>query len=190
MRDTISHFFYRMRGPLMVPPYLFLLGATFWEYEHPIVSIPLGGLLFGVGLIIRIWAQIHLHYRLKIHKELTTTGPYAYVRNPIYIANILFLCGLTVLSKLMWFLPIMFVWCVIVYNLVIRYEESHLTAKYGESYREYLRKSSRWIPSCPQSRSIPLNRHNTSVYLLQSIMAESYCFLYLLPVLIKLYFFS
>ena len=72
-----------------------------------------------------------LHYRLKMRKVLTSTGPYAWVRNPIYIANTSMLVGLTCTSEHFWFVPIMLLWCAVVYHYVVRREESHLRDKYG-----------------------------------------------------------
>jgi hypothetical protein len=40
----------------------------------------------------------------------------------------------------------MLVYCVIVYSLVVRYEESHLRNKYGSPYEEYLAQVPRWLP--------------------------------------------
>jgi len=106
----------------------------------------LGLFIFISGLFLRIWAQQHLHYRLKIHKRLTVTGPYSLVRNPMYIGNILICSGLTIISELLWILPITLFYNFGLYSLVIRYEEVHLIEKYGESYRKYKEKVPRWLP--------------------------------------------
>ena len=75
---------YHFRGLLVALPYVFQLLVFVDEYEVDSVVWPVGLLVFSLGVSLRIWAQIHLHYRLKIRKILTATGPYAYVRNPIY----------------------------------------------------------------------------------------------------------
>ena len=129
---------YALRGLLIVPPVLFILLCKWNEIEDEYIVWLIGGITFGIGLIIRIWSQMHLHYRLKIKKTLTTSRPYAYVRNPIYIGNILLFVGTACMSELLWFAPIVLVYSVIVYTFVIRYEESFLAEKYGAPYTEYL----------------------------------------------------
>lgn len=174
---------FKVRGLLMAPPVLFVLFVTLDEYEHDWVVMPVGLAVFLVGITIRVWAQMHLHYRLSVHKVLTLTGPYAYVRNPIYIANTIMLLGLTVMSELLWFLPIMLAWCMAVYAFVVRYEEAHLTMKYGEPYRQFLRVTNRWIPKIPL-KTVRL-RESKSRFLKPSILAELHCFLLVLPFLVK-----
>jgi protein-S-isoprenylcysteine O-methyltransferase Ste14 len=137
---------YRARGLAFAPPVIFTALWTGGESDLKWLSWSLGLGVFLVGVLIRIWAQPHLHYRLDIRKALTTTGPYAYVRNPIYIGNSLMLLGACVTSRLLWFVPIMLVWCIVVYRFVVRYEETHLLVKYGQPYADFLAKVPRWIP--------------------------------------------
>jgi len=173
---------YRLRGILMTPPFLFLV-LVFWnETEHDAVVWPVGLGLFAAGVLVRIWAQMHLHYRLRIRKTLTTSGPYALVRNPIYIANTVMLLGLTVMSELLWFLPVMLVWCIGVYSLVVRREEGHLLNKYGEPYAEYLETVPRWLPRLEPR---PTATEGTRRFLWASIAAELHCLLWLIPLIGK-----
>lgn len=176
---------YKIRGILMAPPYLFLLVTFIGETEWDSLVWPIGLAVFGCGVLIRVWAQMHLHYRLRIRKILTTTGPYAYLRNPIYVANTAMLLGLTVMSELLWFLPLMLVWCMAVYSLVVRREEAHLLGKYGEPYAEYLRKVPRWVPSLKRNRKSSAPPHQPRDYLWQSIVAELHCLLWLIPLVVK-----
>jgi len=176
---------YRLRGWLMVPPFVFVILCFWGENENNWVILPLGGAVFLAGLVIRIWAQMHLHYRLKVKKILTTTGPYSLVRNPIYIANTLILLGICILSGLLWFLPIMLIYCAAVYAFVVRCEETHLLKKYNEDdqYREYLENVPRWIPrfrSIAESKPFEAKR-----FLFAGIIAEVHCLLLLIPVVLK-----
>jgi protein-S-isoprenylcysteine O-methyltransferase Ste14 len=59
----------------------------------------IGFLIFLVGMFGRIWAQEHLHYRLKVPLTFTRTGPYAWIRNPIYVSNTLMFVGLVVVIQ-------------------------------------------------------------------------------------------
>ena len=171
---------YSLRGYLVTSPLMFSL---FWfRYETEVEFIwPLGISLFLLGLVLRIWAQQHLHYRLKVQKSLTVTGPYSFVRNPIYIGNILICLGATLISELLWLVPITFFYCYGIYSLVVRYEESHLLDKYGVSYRRYMLNVPRWFPKVFRLKDIGL----TNEYLRQSIVVEIHCLLLLLPYILK-----
>ena len=174
---------YKLRGALIVPVYLFAMVFTWYEHESWIIY-PLGGALFTAGWILRVWSQMHLHYRLKVHKVLTRTGPYAYVRNPIYIGNTLILIGVTVLSEMLWLTPIMLACCALTYTLVVRYEERHLTGKYGEPYVEYLQSVPRWMPRLIKFHP-GASLRDLGDFLMPSIKAEVHMFLLLIPAAIK-----
>ncbi|MGC9325718.1 MAG: methyltransferase family protein [Desulfomonilia bacterium] len=174
---------YKLRGALIVPFYLF---AIFWDrgdVQIPWIIYPLGAVLFALGLFLRVWAQVHLHYRLKEHKKLTLTGPYVYVRNPIYIGNTAILVGITVLAGLLWFVPVMIIACAFTYHMTVLYEEDHLKRKYGQGYVEFLEKIPRWLPRFSGVTAAPSDSLGT--YLLQSIRAELHILLLLIPLILK-----
>lgn len=175
-------FFYKRRGLLMLPPCLFMLFVFSHETEADAYLWPAGLGLFFFGVLLRVWAQMHLHYRLSVRKKLTTTGPYAYVRNPIYIANTLMLLGLTVLSELLWFLPIMLLWCALVYTFVVKREEAHLADKYGAPYHAFLESVPRWTPRIPVSAPA---RTSVRRFAFQSVVAELHCLLWIIPFIAK-----
>ena len=174
---------FKRRGIVMAPLVVFLALCTFWECENHWIVYLGGGLVFLSGFLLRVWAQVHLHYRLHCHKVLTLTGPYQYVRNPIYIANTLILLSLCIASELMWFLPIMLLWCMGVYHFVVRYEEAHLAGKYGEPYLDFLRRVPRWMPRFRKAVRIPAS--GMRAYLRPSIWAELHCFLLFVPFVFK-----
>jgi protein-S-isoprenylcysteine O-methyltransferase Ste14 len=180
-------FFFKVRGLVMIPPLLFVLFSVWGHVDNKVLTLGLGSAVFCVGWFLRIWAQIHLHYRLRVKKILTTTGPYQFTRNPIYIGNAIILLGLCLVSGIVWFLPIMFVYSVLIYSFVVRYEEAHLENKYGAPYEAYLAAVPRWIPrlSQPQMQDAP----DVLQYLWPSVKAEMYNVLYLLPFLVKQLFF-
>jgi len=177
----MTRWFYRLRGYLATAPLVFALFCFRWETETDYVIWPIGiGLVF-VGMILRVWAQQHLHYRLKVKKYLTMTGPYSFVRNPIYVGNILLYSGAAVTSELLWLLPIGLLYWFGVYSLVVRYEERHLLEKYGEPYRRYLAEVPRWLPRTFRFRNFEI----LNKYVLNSIIAEIQCPLILVPYILK-----
>jgi protein-S-isoprenylcysteine O-methyltransferase Ste14 len=176
-----SRWIYRFRGYLVSPPLIFSLVWFRWEIEAEYFIWPLGIGLVLIGVILRIWAQQHLHYRLKFHKSLTATGPYLFVRNPIYIGNTLICLGVTVTSELLWFCPITVFWCLGIYSFVVRYEEAHLSEKYGDAYREYRGEVPRWFPRGPHFENLGLINENFG----SSISCEVWCLLILIPYILK-----
>jgi len=170
---------YRFRSILVTPPLIFASFCFFRETEGFVW--PLGISIFIFGFLLRLWAQQHLHYRLKIRKQLTTTGPYRFVRNPVYMGNILIGLGATFVSELVWMVPITLLWYAIVYRFVVRYEETHLSEKYGEAYQRFKSEVPRWFPRFP--RFLKLELLNSFFY--ASVLKESHCFLILFPYIVK-----
>lgn len=137
---------YTWRGLLAALPVIFSIFCFVGECEADLVVWPLGLLLFGLGWALRMWAQKYLGYRLRIKRSITTSGPYALVRNPIYIGNTLIILGAVIMSEVLWMIPVALLWCGMVYSLVVRYEEQLLAAKYGGEYLDYLAAARRWLP--------------------------------------------
>lgn len=168
---------YTLRGALIAPAYLFTMLCTYRENEHW-AAFALGLAFFASGLGLRVWAQMHLHYRLKTHKILTTTGPYAFVRNPIYIGNTLILIGTTFMARLVWFVPVMLLACMLTYSRVVRYEERHLSEKYGAPYRVFLTQVPRWIPRVRVRPDLATGKQLR--FLMPSLRAEAHILLLLI----------
>jgi protein-S-isoprenylcysteine O-methyltransferase Ste14 len=79
-------------------------------------------------------------------KELVMTGPYHYVRNPIYVGVMLIFLG-----HFLWFgywalLMYMVFAFLVAHVFIILYEEPTLKRKFGVAYEEYLKHVPRWIP--------------------------------------------
>jgi protein-S-isoprenylcysteine O-methyltransferase Ste14 len=183
MQKKILRSIYKKRGLFMVPPVVFIAMCTWKEVENDVLVFGLAGIVFGAGLCLRVWSQMHLHHRLKIHKILTTTGPYAYIRNPCYVANTLLLTGAVFLSELFWFAPLMLVYCAIIYSFVVRYEEAKLIKQYGTLYADYFNRVPRWFPRlrCLQKKSFTETRQ----FFVSSLFVEMHSLLLVIPFLIK-----
>jgi protein-S-isoprenylcysteine O-methyltransferase Ste14 len=80
-------------------------------------------------------------------RVFVATGPYRYVRNPMYIGAILALLGggLIVGSPSILLLALGF-W-LIAHLFVLLYEEPALTARFGETYERYRSRVNRWLPA-------------------------------------------
>jgi protein-S-isoprenylcysteine O-methyltransferase Ste14 len=178
---AMPRWIYRFRTYMVCPPLFFALIWNHNEIEADWFIWPLGIGLFLIGMALRIWAQQHLHHRLRVHKQLTTTGPYQYVRNSLYIGNIMICVAVTIVSELLWFIPVTLFWCIGIYSFVIRYEEARLLSKYGDAYSGYLLEVPRWVPKKMCFRNVQL----MNKYLGEAISVELPCLLILLPYVIK-----
>jgi protein-S-isoprenylcysteine O-methyltransferase Ste14 len=77
-------------------------------------------------------------------RHLVTHGPYAYMRNPMYVALTLLTAALAVGADLPWVLVLLPPAVVATDRLVIAHEEVHLTRKFGDAYRAYCQRVRRW----------------------------------------------
>jgi protein-S-isoprenylcysteine O-methyltransferase Ste14 len=77
--------------------------------------------------------------------KLVTTGPYSFSRNPIYLGMILFMLGFSIMFSLEWGILLTPILWLALDRLVVAREEAYLAAKFGESYREYLTQTRRWM---------------------------------------------
>ncbi|MDX1763060.1 MAG: isoprenylcysteine carboxylmethyltransferase family protein, partial [bacterium] len=96
-------------------------------------TVLLGSLLTIPGLAIRAWAGGYV----KKDKELATTGPYSYVRNPLYVGNVLIAIGFCVLSGFWWsylVFALLYVW---LYIPSIQREERTLQKLFGDAFLRY-----------------------------------------------------
>lgn len=145
-RYLLYGFFFKIRG-LMAGLLLFAMFLTTrGSWGSDTLNWAIGLPLFSAAILLRIRSQQYLRYRLRDRTDLAMSGPYAYVRNPVYIANITGLAALCILCALYWMVPIAVAWAVLVYHLSVCFEEMRLAKFHGESYRRYLERVPRWIP--------------------------------------------
>jgi protein-S-isoprenylcysteine O-methyltransferase Ste14 len=80
-------------------------------------------------------------------RTLVTAGPFAVVRNPLYLGNFAVAYGVVVLSKVTWLLwafPVLF---GLQYAAIVAWEERVLSAAFGDAYDRYRRAVPRWLPA-------------------------------------------
>ena len=87
-------------------------------------SIAFGFLVAIPGIALRALASGHV----KKNEELTTTGPYAYVRNPLYLGSFLMAIGFIIAAQSLWILLMVMIMFFGIYLPVIRGEEAYLRA--------------------------------------------------------------
>lgn len=105
--------------------------------------------MFGVGIAVaviaeawRIWAAGTIHKT----EELTTGGPYAYVRHPLYVGSFLHAVAFCFMSghwiNFLIAIPVF----VLLYGAAVSTEEAMLRKIFGERYVDYGRRVPRFVP--------------------------------------------
>ena len=80
-------------------------------------------------------------------KEFVSTGPYKYVRNPMYIGGFMLFEGFAFVNLSVSMIIFGFLWLLIVHLFTIFYEEKTLEKQFGKSYLDYKKKVHRWLPT-------------------------------------------
>lgn len=120
----------------------FLLLITFaWLSRPSTVSLVIGLPVSVLGLLLRAWATGHLAK----DQHLATSGPYAYIRNPLYAGTLIVAGGVVIASRSIWLSAIFALIFLLVYLPTIELEEQHLRGKFRE-YPEYAARVDRLIP--------------------------------------------
>jgi hypothetical protein len=107
---------------------------------------------WSLALVIPgIWLRGYAAGYVKKNRELTTTGPYAHVRNPLYLGSILIAAGFAVALGSWLVASAMATMFVAIYVPVIAGEERYLRATF-EGFDEYCRRVPRLIPRVTAAR--------------------------------------
>jgi protein-S-isoprenylcysteine O-methyltransferase Ste14 len=128
----------------------FLLVAAFAWFSRPdMQSLALGLPVSVLGLLLRGWATGHVEKNIR----LAESGPYAYVRNPLYLGTLLVAAGFVIASR-RWWLAILFgAVFLLIYLPAIELEEQHLR-KLFPSFAAYAeRVRALWPTLRPVQRS-------------------------------------
>ncbi len=101
-----------------------------------------GVLLVSAGEGLRLWAAGHL----RKDETLTTGGPYAFVRNPLYIGSLTIASGLILMLRSLLLLVPLLCGFTLVYRAETRREDKVLRQKFGTAYGQYRQAVPAWIP--------------------------------------------
>lgn len=122
---------------------------------YAVVARPAFGLLIAgagialAGMILRAAAAGCLDK----NRDLSTGGPYAYTRNPLYLGTALVGGGFALAGGVWWMAVLFALFMALVYLPVVGEEESHLANLFPE-YREYAARVPRFWPAL-RSRPAP-----------------------------------
>ena len=140
--------FFKYRSYTPIP---FLLVMIFYQ-DANIWSIITGFLIAVSGEFIRLWGVSYAGSETRTTtvggSYLVISGPFAYVRNPLYVGNILMYFGVGVMSFALF--PYLQVFALlfffIQYWLIVGLEENYLIESFGDDYHDYKKNVPRFFP--------------------------------------------
>ncbi len=144
MNDTTQAFVFKNRGALLAIPAVVLV-----VFGKPAgVAIAVGLILAVLGELIRVWAVGFSGMTTRGDHveapELVSAGPYAYVRNPLYVGNFVTALGFAIaftggnepVIKCVLILASLAV-MIAVYAIIVPHEEQFLAGEFGDAFTKY-----------------------------------------------------
>ena len=148
-RLDIRRLMFKYRSYTPIP---FLL-VMIWFARPTIASMVCGFVLLAGGEAIRFWGVSIAGSETRTTGKvggtfLITNGPFAYVRNPLYVGNMLMYAGVGVMSWALfpWLLLVAVAWFYVQYYLIVTQEEEYLRKQFGKAYEEYESAVGRFFP--------------------------------------------
>lgn len=142
-------------------PLHFLMAVVVLVFARPRPELLAGGAaLVAAGLAVRAWAAGHLRKELL----LTASGPYAFVRHPLYAGTAIILAGFAVASGRVWLALLLAAYFVLLFVPVMRREERERGKLKPESYAEYAAQVSALFPRLRTFKSAGV-KFDLSLYL-------------------------
>jgi len=127
----------------------FILLAAFLVLALPTArSLAVGFPVSILGLALRAWAAGHLEK----NTTLTESGPYAWVRNPLYLGTLLATLGLVLASRRWELAGLSSLVFFLIYLPVVELEEQHLNQLFPE-FSSYARRVPKLVPRRPSKQT-------------------------------------
>jgi hypothetical protein len=172
-------FFARWRVRLGYPLAILVLLLARPTPESILWSIPVGLL----GILIRASAAGHLHKQ----EVLTTSGPYAYTRNPLYFGSATLTAAVGIATRSWIAAAILFGYFALFYAVVMRREEGELRSRYGEAFEKYARTVPLFFPRLTPAQAAAAGAFSFAQYKKNREYRAVIGFLLLLIVLLALW---
>ena len=152
--DDLQALVFKNRGALLSIPAVML--AAFGKPSA--FSVTLGLPIAIAGELLRCWAVGYSGVTTRedhvVAPELVTGGPYAYVRNPLYVGNFITAAGFALAftggnsaGKKLGLIAASLGTMAAVYSIIVPYEEQYLRAEFGEPYERYCETVPQIVPA-------------------------------------------
>jgi protein-S-isoprenylcysteine O-methyltransferase Ste14 len=145
---VLGKFFFKYRGFIPIPIVVIVL-----YFAHPTLSALLIGIAFMLtGEWIRFWGVAYAGGATRTRNvgapSLVTNGPFGYVRNPLYIGNMIMYAGAAVIANV--WIPYLILGIVFYfafqYYFIVKLEEQKLEELFKEEYLKYTQSVRRFLP--------------------------------------------
>ena len=148
--QTEKHFNFRKLAQRIRVPAGFLLAPLLLIAADPSPrSLVVGAVLSLLGLAIRAWASGYL----KKNQELTTTGPYAHTRNPLYLGTFIMALGVALGAASWWFLAVFVALYLLIYIPVMEAEAEMLDKLFPSDFASYRSRVPMFLPRLTPARA-------------------------------------
>jgi protein-S-isoprenylcysteine O-methyltransferase Ste14 len=146
----VGGWLFRRRTWLPLPAALAILTLRIGEAAPSPFLAGIGVGVTVLGELLRLWGVHHIGTISRTRSErlgpLVAGGPFALIRNPLYVGNIALWVGFALTARLVWLAPVIFVLFALEYHAIVRWEETLLESRLGQAYRDYAARVPRWVP--------------------------------------------
>ena len=146
--DDVGEWLFKMRDYTPIPLMMLLLFTA----DATVISATIGTLLVVLGELIRLSSVAFIGSVSRTRNTETTggnlidTGPYGWVRNPLYVGNFFITFGLAVYGNVFLVVIITIIAFALQYYAIVKHEENLLIRSFGEVYDDYMQRVPAWVP--------------------------------------------
>ncbi|HNW34486.1 MAG TPA: isoprenylcysteine carboxylmethyltransferase family protein [Candidatus Ozemobacteraceae bacterium] len=149
--EYIGGYIFRWRDLLPVPLALLLIARARKRPLARLLALP----LLAAGELLRLAALRHIGPTTRTREicadRLVTSGPYAWVRHPLYLANALKIAGMLLFAGDLPAGILSTLFYVLEFSTMIPYEEAFLKGKFPESFESWAARTPAFIPCRPET---------------------------------------
>jgi protein-S-isoprenylcysteine O-methyltransferase Ste14 len=151
--DTLTRlggWLFRHRTSLPLPIAAALLTLRVGQAPPSTALVAAGVAVTALGELLRLWGVHHIGAISRTRSDrlgpLVASGPFARLRNPLYVGNIALWVGFALTARLAWLAPLVALLLGLEYHAIVRWEERLLETRLGGAYRAYAARVPRWVP--------------------------------------------
>jgi protein-S-isoprenylcysteine O-methyltransferase Ste14 len=147
----IGGWLFRRRTVIPIPLALAVLLTPERLAQGPAAVVAAGVVLVVTGELLRLWGVRHIGAVSRTRSDrlgpLVASGPFALIRNPLYVGNVALWVGFALSARLIWLAPLFVAILAVEYHAIVGWEEQLLDERLGERYRAYAAQVPRWLPN-------------------------------------------